>query len=67
MIANNKFEVNSRHPDILVHSSVNLDVAVSIGFETEFIAHEGFFLEIAAKGVRAGVENLNQGFTPGSG
>jgi enoyl-CoA hydratase/carnithine racemase len=67
-VRSNKFEVNRRHPDILVHSSVNPEVAASIGFETDFIAHtraaqEGFFREVAEKGVEAGVKNLNEEFS----
>ena len=67
-LRSNKFEINSRHPDILVQSSVNPEVAASTGFETEYIAHtreaqEGFFNAIAKDGVRAGVEKLNEGFS----
>lgn len=67
-IRSNKFEINSRHPDILVQSTVNPEVAASVGFETEYLTHtrtaqERFFGEVAEKGVRAGVEDLKRGFS----
>jgi len=67
-VRSNKFEINSRHPDILVQSSVNAEVAASTGFETEYIIHthdaqEGFFKGIAKEGAKAGIEKLNEGFS----
>lgn len=64
----NKFQINYRHPDLLIFTSLNPSIAEQVPYETEYLlnaktSQEEFYTRIANEGVHGALEKLHEGFS----
>lgn len=64
----NKMDINYRHQELMLYTTINPDVAEQKALETEFItkmkkSQETFYNNVAEKGIHAALDRMHDGFS----
>lgn len=68
----NKMDINNRHQELMMYTTLNPDVAEHKALETEFItrmkkSQEKFYTDVADKGIHAAMDDMHSGFSTRGG
>ena len=63
----NKMDINYRHQELMLYTTINPDVAAQKALETEYItkmkkSQESFYTKVAEKGIHAAMDDMHEGF-----